>query len=200
MTTTVSTATTNGSAQSVSLSASGLPSGATASFNPATVTSGGSSTLTISTSASTPPGTYPVTVTGSAASGTRTATYTLTVTGSGGGGCSGSNGTDVAIPDTGATVSSPITISGCARNASSSSTVAVNIVHTWRGDLVVDLVAPDGSSYRLKNSSFWDSADNINTTYTVNLSSEAANGTWTLRVRDAASLDTGRIDTWSLTL
>ncbi|MFI5487679.1 MULTISPECIES: S8 family peptidase [Micromonospora] len=200
VTTTVSTATTNGSAQSVSLSASGLPSGATASFNPATVTSGGSSTLTISTSASTPPGTYPVTVTGSAASGTRTATYTLTVTGSGGGGCSGSNGTDVAIPDTGATVSSPITISGCARNASSSSTVAVNIVHTWRGDLVVDLVAPDGSSYRLKNSSFWDSADNINTTYTVNLSSEAANGTWQLRVRDVYGGDTGYINTWTLTL
>ncbi|MFI7492245.1 S8 family peptidase [Micromonospora echinaurantiaca] len=200
VTTTVSTATTNGSAQSVSLSASGLPSGATASFNPATVTSGGSSTLTISTSASTPPGTYPVTVTGSAASGTRTATYTLTVTGSGGGGCSGSNGTDVAIPDTGATVSSPITISGCARNASSSSTVAVNIVHTWRGDLVVDLVAPDGSYYRLKNSSFWDSADNINTTYTVNLSSEAANGTWQLRVRDVYGGDTGYINTWTLTL
>ncbi|MFG2101570.1 S8 family serine peptidase [Micromonospora echinaurantiaca] len=200
VTTTVSTATTNGSAQSVSLSASGLPSGATASFNPATVTSGGSSTLTISTSASTPPGTYPVTVTGSAASGTRTATYTLTVTGSGGGGCSGSNGTDVAIPDTGATVSSPITISGCARNASSSSKVAVNIVHTYRGDLVVDLVAPDGSSYRLKNSSFWDGADNINTTYTVNLSSEAANGTWQLRVRDVYGGDTGYINTWTLTL
>ncbi|MEV4540209.1 S8 family peptidase [Micromonospora echinaurantiaca] len=200
VTTTVSTATTNGSAQSVSLSASGLPSGATASFNPATVTSGGSSTLTISTSASTPPGTYPVTVTGSAASGTRTATYTLTVTGSGGGGCSGSNGTDVAIPDTGATVSSSITISGCARNASSSSTVAVNIVHTYRGDLVVDLVAPDGSSYRLKNSSFWDGTNNINTTYTVNLSSEAANGTWQLRVRDVYRGDSGYINTWTLTL
>jgi subtilisin family serine protease len=200
VTTTVNTATTNGSAQSVSLSASGLPAGATASFNPATVTSGGSSTLTISTSASTPPGTYPVTVTGSAASGTRTATYTLTVTGSGGGGCSGSNGTDVAIPDTGATVSSSITISGCARNASSSSTVAVNIVHTYRGDLVVDLVAPDGSTYRLKNSSFWDGADNINTTYTANLSSEAANGTWRLQVRDVYAGDTGYINTWTLTL
>ncbi|MGW5671724.1 S8 family serine peptidase, partial [Micromonospora sp. NPDC003776] len=37
VTATVATATTNGSAQSVSLSASGLPSGATASFNPSTV-------------------------------------------------------------------------------------------------------------------------------------------------------------------
>ncbi|MFG3698837.1 S8 family serine peptidase [Micromonospora sp. NPDC047620] len=199
VTATVATATTNGSAQSVSLSASGLPSGATASFSPATVTSGGSSTLTISTSASTAPGTYTVTVTGTAASGSKSATYSLTVTGTGGG-CSGTNGTDVAIPDTGATVSSSIPISGCARNASSASTVAVNIVHTYRGDLVVDLVAPDGSSYRLKSNNIWDGAANINTTYTANLSSEAANGTWQLRVRDVYYGDSGYINTWTLTL
>ncbi|MEE6258562.1 S8 family peptidase [Plantactinospora sonchi] len=199
VTATVSTATTAGSAQSVSLSASGLPSGATATFNPATVTSGGSSTLTIATSAGTPAGTYPVTVTGAGASASRTATFTLTVTGTGGG-CSGSNGTDVSIPDTGATVGSSITIAGCNRNASSSSQVGVNIVHTYRGDLVIDLVAPDGTAYRLKNSSLGDGADNINTTYTGNLSSEAANGTWRLQVRDVYSGDTGYINSWSLTL
>ncbi|MGC5028325.1 S8 family peptidase [Micromonospora sp. DT229] len=199
-TATVSTATTNGSAQSVSLSASGLPSGASASFSPATVTSGGSSALTISTSASTPAGTYPVTITGSAASGTKTATYTLTVTGSGSGSCSGTNGTDVSIPDAGSAVTSSIIISGCNRNASSSSTVAVNIVHTYRGDLVIDLLAPDGSSYRLKNSSSSDSTDNVNTTYTVNLSSEAANGTWRLQVRDVYRADTGYLNTWTLNL
>ncbi|SCG47414.1 S8 family peptidase [Micromonospora halophytica] len=199
VTATVATATTNGAAQSVSLSASGLPSGATASFNPATVTSGGSSTLTIATSASTPSGTYTVTVRGTATSGSKTATYSLTVTGGSGGGCSGTNGTDVAIPD-GATVSSSISIADCNRNASSTSKVAVNIVHTYRGDLVVDLVAPDGSTYRLKNSSFWDGTDNINTTYTVNLSSEAANGTWRLQVRDVYYGDTGYINTWTLTL
>ncbi|SIQ58784.1 S8 family peptidase [Micromonospora avicenniae] len=199
VTATVGTATTSGSAQSVSLSASGLPSGATASFSPSTVTSGGSATLTIATAASTPAGSYPVTITGTGASATRTATYTLTVTGTSGG-CSGTNGTDVAIPDTGATVSSSIVISGCGRNASASSQVPVNIVHTFRGDLVIDLVAPDGSAYRLKNSSFFDGADNVNTTYTVNLSSEAANGTWQLRVRDVYSGDTGYLNTWSLNL
>ena len=115
-------------------------------------------------------------------------------------GCSGTNGTDVAIPDAGAAVTSTITISGCARNASASSTAAVTIPHTYRGDLVVDLVAPDGSSYRLKNSSTSDSADNVNTTFTVNLSSEAANGAWKLQVRDVYSADTGRIDTWTLTV
>jgi subtilisin family serine protease len=195
---TVSTATTSGSAQTVRLSASGLPSGATATFSPASVTSGGSATLTIATSASTPAGTYPVTITGTGSSATRTATFTLTVTGTSGG-CTGSNDTDVAIPDRG-TATSTITISGCGRNASASSRVAVNIVHTYRGDLVIDLVAPDGSTYRLKNSRILDSAANVNTTYTVNLSSEAANGVWSLRVQDVYAGDTGYINSWSLTL
>jgi choice-of-anchor B domain-containing protein len=195
-TTTVTTATVSGSAQSVSLSASGLPSGATATFDPATVTSGGSSTLRIATSASTPAGTYPVTIKGTGTSGSKTATYSLTVTSAGGGGCSTTNGTDVAITDN-ATVSSSITISGCTGNASATATVPVNIQHTYIGDLKVDLVAPDGSVYILHNRS-GGSADNINQTYTVNLSSEVANGTWKLQVNDNASQDTGKIDTWTL--
>jgi Zn-dependent metalloprotease len=115
-------------------------------------------------------------------------------------GCSGTNGTDVSIPDAGAAVTSTITISGCARSASSTSTIAVNIIHTYRGDLKVDLVAPDGTVYALKASSSSDSADNVSTTYTKNLSSEAANGAWGLRVQDLYSADTGNIDTWTLTL
>ncbi|MEU8387102.1 S8 family serine peptidase [Micromonospora sp. NPDC048843] len=115
-------------------------------------------------------------------------------------GCTGTNGTDVSIPDAGSAVTSSITISGCGRNASSASTVAVNIVHTYRGDLVIDLLAPDGSSYRLKNSSTSDSADNVNATYTVNVSGEAADGIWRLQVRDTYSADTGYINTWTLTV
>lgn len=77
---TVSTAITSGSAQTVSLSASGLPSGASASFSPSSVTAGSSSTLTISTSGSTPAGTYPVTITGTGASAAHTTSFALTVT------------------------------------------------------------------------------------------------------------------------
>ena len=58
-TSTVGTSVTSGSAVGVQLSASGLPSGATASFSPASVTAGGSSTLTLGTAASTAPGTSP---------------------------------------------------------------------------------------------------------------------------------------------
>jgi serine protease len=85
-TATVSTTITSGSAQTVSLSATGLPAGATASYNPTSVTSGGSSTLTLSTASSTPAGTYTITVTGTGTSATHSTAYTLTVSTSGTGG------------------------------------------------------------------------------------------------------------------
>ena len=67
------------------------------------------------------------------------------------------------------------------------------------GDLQIDLVAPDGSLYRLKNTLSSDSADNVVATYTVNLSTELLNGTWKLRVKDVYSGDTGYINSWSVT-
>ncbi|MFF2043787.1 M28 family peptidase [Kitasatospora sp. NPDC058170] len=79
-TATLNTAVVSGSAQTVNLSASGAPSGATVTFNPSSVQTGSSSTLTVSTSATTAPGTYPITVT-AAGSVTHTAQYTLTVNG-----------------------------------------------------------------------------------------------------------------------
>ncbi|MGC0334243.1 aminopeptidase S [Streptomyces sp. SAI-170] len=109
------------------------------------------------------------------------------------------NTADVSIPDNGAAVTSSVTVSGITGNAPSSLAVGVDIVHTYRGDLVVDLVAPDGSVYNLKPYSSSDSADNVRTTYTVNASSEVANGTWRLRVQDRASYDTGYINSFKLT-
>jgi len=108
------------------------------------------------------------------------------------------NSADYQIRDN-ATVESPVTVSGCSGNGSAAAQVPVNIVHTYRGDLVVSLVAPDGSVYTLLNRS-GGSADNVNQTFTVNLSSEAKNGTWRLRVRDAATADVGYINSWSLSL
>ncbi|NUW37751.1 M4 family metallopeptidase, partial [Nonomuraea sp. SMC257] len=78
VTTTVSTQTTSGSAQTVNLSATGLPSGVTASFNPSSVTSGNSSTLTLSVSSSAAQGSYRITVNG-AGTTTHSAVYTLQV-------------------------------------------------------------------------------------------------------------------------
>jgi endo-1,4-beta-D-glucanase Y len=84
-TATIGTAVTAGSAESVALSASGAPTAASVSFSPASVNSGGSSTMTVTTGSSTPAGTYPITVTGTASSGSHTTSYTLTVTSPSGG-------------------------------------------------------------------------------------------------------------------
>ncbi|MEU8890599.1 M4 family metallopeptidase [Streptomyces sp. NPDC048442] len=108
------------------------------------------------------------------------------------------NQTDVAIPDAGAAVTSSIPVNKTG-NAPATLKVDVDITHTWRGDLVIDLIAPDGTAYRLKNSSSSDSADDVKATYTVNASSEVAAGTWKLKVQDVAAQDTGIINGWKLT-
>jgi Galactose oxidase-like, Early set domain/PKD domain len=67
----------------VSFSASGLPSGATASFNPASVTASGSTTMSVSTSTTTPPGSYALTIRGASGPVVHTVNVTLFVTGGG---------------------------------------------------------------------------------------------------------------------
>jgi uncharacterized membrane protein len=81
-TSTISTSISGSFNSAISLSASGLPAGATASFSPSSIAApgSGSSTATITTSATTPAGTYTVTVTGSGGGTTHTASITLTVT------------------------------------------------------------------------------------------------------------------------
>ncbi|MEV6398283.1 S8 family serine peptidase [Streptomyces sp. NPDC051907] len=105
---------------------------------------------------------------------------------------------DTAIVDN-ATVDSPLAVSGVSGNAPAALKVGVDVKHTYRGDLVVSLVAPDGTVYLLEDFANGDSADNVSKTYTVDASSETAAGTWKLRVRDIATQDVGKIDAWNLT-
>jgi len=67
----------NGFSGSVSLSASGLPSGVTASFNPSSTTS--ASTLTLTASSTAALGTFTITVTGASGALSRSTTVSLTV-------------------------------------------------------------------------------------------------------------------------
>jgi Domain of unknown function (DUF1929)/PKD domain len=71
----------NGFTGTVTLSASGLPTGATASFSPATVTTSGTSTLTITTGAGTPTGASTITITGTSGTLVQSANVTLNVSG-----------------------------------------------------------------------------------------------------------------------
>ena len=73
----------NGFSSSVSLSASGLPSGVTASFNPTSTTTTSALTLTAGSTATV--GTSTVTITGTSGSLSHSTTISLTVTSSGGG-------------------------------------------------------------------------------------------------------------------
>ncbi len=70
----------SGSNSSVTLSITGLPAGATASFNPPTIVGSGSSVVTINAGASTPAGTSNLVISGSGASETKTTSVALVVT------------------------------------------------------------------------------------------------------------------------
>lgn len=76
---TVSTVVLNGFNDVVDLSIAGLPSGASATFNPTSIVGEGSSTLTITTTTSLPPGDYNLVVTGTSGAVTQSVPITLEV-------------------------------------------------------------------------------------------------------------------------
>jgi len=78
---TVTVATNSGFSGSVSFGLSGLPSGATAGFNPATLSGAGNSTLTVSTTTSTPTGSYTLTLYGTNGAALATTTAGLSLSG-----------------------------------------------------------------------------------------------------------------------
>jgi hypothetical protein len=80
---TVSVTPSNGFSDTVSFSVSGLPSGASFSFVPASVTGSGSSTLAVTTTPSTPVGTYTLNITGATATLTHSVSVTLNVNSAG---------------------------------------------------------------------------------------------------------------------
>ena len=165
-TTTLSTATLSGSAQSVALSVTGLPAGANATFTPATVTSGGSSSLVVSTSASTPVGSYSLSITGSATSGTHTASYTLQVTAP-------------VVPGTFSLVASPA--AGTVSLGRSISTTIKTATLTGSAQTVKLTVSglPSGVSASFSPSSLTSGASS---TLKLSVSSRSRAGTYTLTV------------------
>jgi hypothetical protein len=95
------------------------------------------------------------------------------------------------------TIQDAITVdrSGTATSVS----VAVDISHTYIGDLVVDLTAPDGTSQTL-HSRAGGSANDIDQTYTPDFDGTGIAGDWTLRVSDRAGGDVGTLNGWTLTV
>ena len=102
----------------------------------------------------------------------------------------------LAIPDLQA-VSDTITVpdSGTATSVS----VAVDIEHRYIGDLLVSLIAPDGTAQTLHNRT-GGTADNINQTYTPSFGSVQIAGNWILQISDHYDADPGILNSWTLTV
>ncbi len=142
-TTNLSTTVTSGNPQSVTLSATGAPSGATVSFSPASIATGTSAMVTVAAGASTVPGTYTVTVTATGAGATHAASLSLTVTSSGGGGGGLVNGDFETSSLAGWTSTGSASVSTTVRGGSSSAMVGSADPST-DSTLVQTFTAPTG--------------------------------------------------------
>jgi M6 family metalloprotease-like protein len=112
---------------------------------------------------------------------------------------------NASIPDfDGEGIESAISIadSGSVRSLS----VEVDITHTYRGDLQIELVSPSGGRVLIRNDN-GDSQDDIHEVYTEESTpalkafiGEEIQGDWKLHVRDLAKYDEGTLNRWALRL
>jgi serine protease len=106
------------------------------------------------------------------------------------------NADNYNIPDNKTTgITSPITVTRTGN--SGTVTTVVNIVHPYIGDLKVQLVSPTGQIATLHSNS-GGSADNINKSYTVDMTGVESSGVWMLKAVDSGRGDIGYIDSWEL--
>ncbi|MCE9666995.1 M4 family metallopeptidase [Myxococcus stipitatus] len=76
----------------------------------------------------------------------------------------------------------------------------LDINHTFKGDLKVTLTSPSGKSAVVHNRT-GGSTDDIKGSFDLSqFAGEKAKGEWTLTVEDAAKLDTGKLNGWSLSV
>lgn len=108
------------------------------------------------------------------------------------------NTTPVEIPDddtNGASSAIEVAEGGIVSSVS----VEADITHTYRGDLVVQLVK--GAATVTLHDRQGAGADDLRQTWDVrDFDGQDAAGTWTLKVIDTAGEDTGRLNRWSLTI
>lgn len=153
----------NGFADTVNFSASGLPSGATASFSPASIAGSGSSTLTVTTSPSTPVGSYTLTITGATATLSHSANVTLSV----------SSGGDFSLS------ASPTTLQ-ISRGGTRSDTVAVSALSGFTGAVSLSVGAlPGRTSASWNPSTVTGSGSSV---LTIRVNKPARSGTYNLTI------------------
>jgi endonuclease I/fibronectin type 3 domain-containing protein len=107
-----------------------------------------------------------------------------------------SSSTNVNIPDnvsTGITSSINVNRTGASNNI----IISYGIVHTYIGDLTIQLVSPSGDVSILRSPS-GGSADDINESVSLDMGNQSSSGSWGLKVIDGAGADSGYIDSWSI--
>jgi carboxypeptidase T len=92
-----------------------------------------------------------------------------------------------------------ITVTGCQGNARAASRVEVHYKNLQGSIITLDLVAPDGTAYRLQHQ-LVSTLPDPGGSFTLDLSRETRNGTWQLRVHNIIWVGPGDLDRWSLTL
>jgi len=115
--------------------------------------------------------------------------------------------TNVAIPDAGSPIESSIFINDS--RAIDRVAVRVDIDHPVRGDLVITLVAPNGTEVPLKTSLDVDRTPGVHVTFGLDAPSASsldvlhglsALGQWKLRVQDMFATDVGTLRSWGLVI
>ncbi|AVV86108.1 S8 family serine peptidase [Shewanella putrefaciens] len=141
-------------------------------------------------------GTYYAMVKGYSAFSDVSLTASYTASNDGGAPTSYSNTDNYNIPDNKAAgITSPITVTRT--GDSGTVTVVVNIVHTYIGDLKVQLISPSGKTVTLHNNT-GAGTDNINKSYTADMAGADSSGIWKLKAVDSSRGDVGYIDSWEL--
>jgi hypothetical protein len=162
---TVTTTVSGGFKSGIVLSASGLPSGVTATFSPASLTGAGTSTLSLAVSASAPSGSSKLTITGTAGALTHSATQDLTIT------PAPQADFSVAVAPASATLSP---------GTSGKATVSVGASNGFSGDVALSVSgAPSGVSASFASAIVHGSGSSD---LTLAASSSAAAGSYTLTV------------------
>jgi len=166
---TISTAALNGFNNSISLSATGQPSGVTVGFspNPIAAPGTGSSTMTITVGSSTAPGTYTITVTGTGGTTTHTTPVTLTVT-------------TVATPDF--TISASPSSKTIAQGSAGTSTITTAVSGGFNNAITLSASGqPTGTTVSFSPNPI-AAPGSGSSTMTITVGSSTAPGTYTITV------------------
>lgn len=109
-------------------------------------------------------------------------------------------GLPISIPDNNSTgIASLVSVAGAGNIGTLS--LSLKITHSWRGDLKVTLVGPDGFQQVISDRQGGASDNLVITNQDVpGFVGRVAAGLWQLRVSDEAGGDVGTLDSWSLSI